>query len=471
MTITPLTVTLACLLLAAAPTAVAAAGTGKYAVTFKSMSIPTAPGVNLTATVWLPTPAAPGERFPLLVFANSWSMPVEEYIVKSRTLAERGYVALEYETRGWWSSTGTIDDCGPGDMADHAAVLDYALAQPAWRANRSSVAAVGISYGAGIALLAGALDARVTAVVAMSGWNNMTDLMVGNDTPNWVENQGLMADAKKYGRPGAALQRMMTAAQRHAGLGFLYNYTLPRSPQRYLAEYKRRQLPIFLSSNYLDRYFRPQYMVEFFGLLEAPKMLLLNQGPHAIPEAIGVFGIGASHIWGQASEWLAHYLKGVDNGIERGPAVQLQHGASMNSKVYLPFAALPDPARMREETLYLSSRASVHGYGGLVRAAADIVPASAATADRVTFSKAPGLTSGYQHDLRTALGVPFDTALGLVPGEHALIYKTAPLANTTRICGEPTFDLRFAANSGSWQVFGFVYDVGVLQHGALLKES
>ena len=55
----------------------------------------------------------------------------------------------------------------------------------------------------------------------------------------------------------------------------------------------------------------------------------VNQGTHASSKLLGSIGLdmgstAASHIWGQARDWLDHYLKGLNNGISSLPAVQVQ---------------------------------------------------------------------------------------------------------------------------------------------------
>jgi len=66
-------------------------------------------------------------RFPVVLMANSWSMPNVEYFGKQLQWAERGYIVVEYDARGWWGSGGDVDLAGPDDMRDISALIDYVL--------------------------------------------------------------------------------------------------------------------------------------------------------------------------------------------------------------------------------------------------------------------------------------------------------------------------------------------------------
>jgi predicted acyl esterase len=430
------------------------AAVAKYDVKLKTMKIKTGDGFNLTATAWVPTPKTAGETFPLLVFPNSWGAPVIEYLIGSHHLADHGYVALEYETRGWFTSGGQIDVAGPEDMADASTVITYGLAQAGWHANHSAVAMMGISYGAGISLLAAAHDARVKTAVSMSGWNNLTDFFIGNDSPNVEEISGLIHDAHEHGNLGPVVPQVLADIEAHKHMGSVYAFGEARTPQAHLAEYNRRQTPLFVTNNFLDRLFRPQYMMDMFARLTCPKHIILSQGMHAGAEATGALGL-KNHIWKQAERWLDYHLKGVDeHGIMTGPHVEMQLGATALSKDYVNFPTWPAPARVKAAKYYLTARGDKH-FGGL-----SPTPARpSGRPDRVHFTTSPPLLNGKHEDKEQMFGKPFIADLNKASNETALVYLSAPLAASTRLCGVPTMSLRFGANSGSWQVYGYFYDV------------
>ncbi len=123
-------------------------------------------GTVLKGNVVTPAGADGSRRYPLLVLPTSWSFPQVEYLAQAQRLADSGYVVLTYNVRGFWQSGGQIEVAGPPDVADASKVIDWALAHTP--ADPQHVGMAGVSYGAGISLLAAAHDKRIRAVAALS---------------------------------------------------------------------------------------------------------------------------------------------------------------------------------------------------------------------------------------------------------------------------------------------------------------
>ena len=66
-------------------------------------------------------------------------------------------------------------------------VIDWILANTS--ADPARIGSAGVSYGAGISLIASAFDPRIRAVAAMSGWTDLVDSLYGDQTrrPQAVE--------------------------------------------------------------------------------------------------------------------------------------------------------------------------------------------------------------------------------------------------------------------------------------------
>lgn len=64
---------------------------------------------------------------------------------------------------------------------------------------------VGISYGAGLALLGAVRDHRVKAVVAMSGWTNMQEALFKQGSPSRVWGTLLVLLSHMVGKPEPVL--------------------------------------------------------------------------------------------------------------------------------------------------------------------------------------------------------------------------------------------------------------------------
>src|SRR5437763_10538314 len=127
----------------------------------RSVDITATDGVVLKANVIEPTSAG---RHPAVVFISSWGLNDAEYLAQADTLAGRGYTVLSYTPRGWWDSGGRIEVAGPKDITDLSNVLDWLTAHTG--TDPARIGAAGVSYGAGIPLIASAFDARIRARAA-----------------------------------------------------------------------------------------------------------------------------------------------------------------------------------------------------------------------------------------------------------------------------------------------------------------
>lgn len=414
---------------------------------------------SLHADAFIPTPSSPTELFPVVIFPNSWGCPQLEYVCRVLQLGDRGYVALEYETRGWWLSGGQIDTAGAKDIEDAQAVIDFVAAHAVeWQADMRRIAFAGISYGAGITLLTAGTDPRVKVALAMSGWNNLTDFAYGEQSPNYKQTEALLHSSEKLGHPSAELYELEEDLSTHTNVSFILSFGESRSPQRLVDSLNARNVPVFLSSNYGDRFFRPQYMLEFFPALTSPKMMLLNNGPHALPEAIGLF-VNTSYIWNQALLWMERHLKNITNGIDEQKPLQMELGTSIFSESRLNFTSDPSTSLATTWTL---------GSGGSLTPASPPTSStsSANAAATVFFSTTQTLTSGADDDTWEALGLPFVTNIASANASTTALFKTEAFATDTTICGTPSVDLVVTTTSATgFQLYTFLYDVSPTSPG------
>jgi hypothetical protein len=429
----------------------------------ESLSIPSALGAVLSADAFVPVPKTAGERFPVVVFPNSWGCPQYEYITRALNLAQMGYIGFEYETRGWYKSNGTIDTAGPLDRVDGSTVLDFIQAHAEeWNADMSNVAFMGISYGAGISLMMAGYDPRVKTSLVLSGWNNITYMFYGNESPNVRFLSGLFSAARKHGNPDPAYDTLLNQLENHVNMSEALSFADPRSPEMFLDVYNAKKKPLFLSSNFVDRLFRPQYMMDFFGRLQGPKFLLLNQGPHAMAEGVGIV-LHDNYIWDHAYKWLGYWLRNESTGILDEPIVQMQQGTSIWSPDYIPYS---DESIVKSALqLYLQPRplAECASPGaGSAPCIGDLdadVPTETYDGVGVEFTTAGNLTTGHDLDQDAALlGIPIVQNLVQNP-TTAMVFRTSALATATTICGTPSVDLTFKSSQDDWQFYTFLYDV------------
>lgn len=89
-------------------------------------------------------------------------------------LAKAGYRSVLVDLRGHGRSTGQTFSCGKSEAMDLIQVLDYMSAQGD---SDQAVGVLGLSFGADLALLWGARDARVRTIVAIAAYNHPQDAL------------------------------------------------------------------------------------------------------------------------------------------------------------------------------------------------------------------------------------------------------------------------------------------------------
>ena len=465
-------------------------GAAAYTVEWvANLTVTTFDNFTLHADCVVPTNGSSEERFPLIILPNSWAAYELEYLGKTLEWGSRGYIMCEYQSRGWFASTGLADVGGRLDQRDLSTMIDAMFAfarQRGWRLNESSVGFMGISYGAGLSLMAAGVDARVSAVVSLSGWSNLSRALYDQETPSLAYGSILMWLSSLVGRPIPELELMWRDMLDHHNVSRLHQFCDIRSPEVHLPAINDRKVAIMLSNNYLDRLFRPQHLLDFWTLLRGPRFMLLNQGLHAEPESKSLPYGKDNVIWKTAQRWMDRYLKNNHaNGIDSEPPVQMQvHGTND----YVRFASFPDPNMTQFLSFTVTTRPANGSspFGGLSpvqtqQSNRQSIGNAAATAtttvgvDAISFSTNPGCWSGEaviadSNDENYNISVT--TELLLVPQSTSMVYVTpSPLRNDVFLCGTAFFNMTMTANLPQWQTYGYLYEVDEWDIGTLIADS
>ncbi|MFJ9823991.1 alpha/beta fold hydrolase [Streptomyces sp. NPDC101160] len=280
-------------------------------------------GTVLKANVVTPAGADGSARHPVIVLPTSWAMPQIEYLAQAEKLADSGYVVVSYNSRGFWQSGGEIETAGPKDIADASLVIDWALAHTP--ADPAKVGMAGVSYGAGISLLAAAHDKRIRAVAALSGWADLIDSIYSGRTQHLQAAALLGGAGYLTGRPGPELRQVLGdfLSSNLAKEDEMIAWGRVRSATTYLDALNASHPAVMLGNAWGDTIFPPNQYASFYEKLDLPKRLEFRPGDHATAEATGLFGL-PNDTWTSAHRWFDHYLKGADNGIDREQPVQLK---------------------------------------------------------------------------------------------------------------------------------------------------
>ncbi|MFD0353181.1 CocE/NonD family hydrolase [Streptomyces sp. NPDC127110] len=408
--------------------------------------IPGSGGITLKGNVFTPAGTEPGRKYPLIVLPTSWGMPQIEYIAQAKQLADSGYVVVSYTSRGFWLSGGQIETAGPADIADVSAVIDWALANTP--ADPGRIGLGGVSYGAGISLLASAHDPRVKAVVALSGWADLIQSIYSGRTQHLQAAGMLGAAGYLTGRPGPELQQILGdfLGSKLENEQAMIEWGKKRSASQQVDRINANGAAIMLGNAWGDTIFPPNQYAEFFEKLTGPKRLEFRPGDHATAEATGLLGL-PNDTWTNAHRWFDRYLKGERNGVDTEAPVQIK---SRSTDGYEGYADWKSVGSGGTEKLPLAD--SEHVWANVDSGANGGILFLSSVLDQ--FAKAP-----------PAASIP------LLPRAFAAVWQSPRYAQERRIRGTVRLHTTVTPTKGDGTFVAYLYDVGPLGIGKLVSNA
>ena len=436
-------------------------------------------GVRMTANVFLPRGAhEPGRKFPGVVFISSWAAAdFFEYLGQQQRLAQDGYVAMAYTARGFYLSEGTVGVAGPQDVSDVSSAINWMLTNTP--ADVNNIGASGISYGAGLSLLAAAADTRIKAVTALSGWGTLMDQLYGQDTPNPTWANILFLSGAVTGRLDPIVAEYSAAIQNpdtpKSKIDEIRAWGAERSPSTFVAALNQRKVPIFISKNMQDDMFQSASSLSLFSQLIGPKKFLLNPGIHAMTELPGATLGLDNYPMDQAHRWMNRFLKGEQNGIDQGAKLDWQVKFSTRRET---LSNWPAP-ELKNTTYHLSPRGAFYwdiwcfcfrGHNGGISTAKNTKAGSDAMSNLLDTTATTGLipilsTTG------ESLGLPVLNYMPSVAWNHGIRYEGPALSKTLQIRGIPQIKLRVTPSQSRGMVVAYLYDVDALGFATLITHG
>jgi predicted acyl esterase len=421
-----------------APTAQAAAG-------IRFVDIAGDGGTVLKANVIQPAGADSTRRYPLLVLPTSWGLPQVEYLAQAQKLANSGYVVVTYNVRGFWQSGGEIEVAGPPDVADASRVIDWALANTP--ADAQKVGMGGVSYGAGISLLAAAHDKRVKAVAALSGWADLIGSIYSGRTQH-VQAAALLDGASIVtGRQSAEARQVFDDfyASNLAKEPELVAWGKKRSAVTYVDQLNQNDTAVMMANAWGDTVFSPNQYADFYEKLTGPKRLELRPGDHATAELTGLFGL-PNDVWTDTERWFDHYLKDADNGIDREQPVQLKSRSTGGYEGYPDWKSVG----ATRKKIALAGTTTIHtnvdsgADGGIVLLSSIL--------DQI--ARLPPVAS-----------------IPLLPRRWAAVWQSEKYPSTQQVRGTAKLHTTLTPTRESGTLVAYLYDVGPLGLGKLVSSA
>jgi len=428
---------LICALVGLAPAARAATAATTLPTTGPTfLSIPGADGTLLSANVDQPTTPGP---HPAIVFISSWSLNDVEYIAQEVQLARRGYVVVSYTPEGFLDSGGQIHVASPQDVADASSVIDWMLANTG--ADPGRIGFAGVSYGAGLSLLAAAHDPRIRAVAAMSAWTDLTYSLYGNQTRHLLAADLLGFLGQLTGRPDAQLTQALSDLSSNTDIPWVESWAAVRSPDSYLSQLDANHPAVYISNAFGDSFFAPDQIVSFFNQYTGPKRLDLAPGDHATVELTGLAGL-PNTVWTNVGDWFDTYLDGASTATTGVDLTAVGSGVQQH---------YPDWASTSTGT--------------------DTVNLGATTIDSGYYTVANAGVPFVTNGLTQITGTPPAVWLPLVDRSDAAVWEGPTLGSGAAVRGIPDVRLTVTPSAGSGTLVAYLYDVNWLGSAALVTHA
>lgn len=402
-------------------------------------------GTVLKANVVTPAGADGSHSYPLVVLPTSWALPQAEYLAQAQKLADSGYVVLTYNVRGFWQSGGQIEVAGPPDVADASKVIDWALANTP--ADPRHIGMAGVSYGAGISLLAAAHDKRIKAVAALSGWADLISSIYSGRTQHLQAGALLDGAGTLTGRESPELRQIfdnfyasdLTHEQE------MIDWGRKRSAATYIDQLNKNGAALMLANAWGDTIFPGNQYADFYEKLTVPKRLEMRPGDHGTAELTGLFGL-PNDVWTDTGRWLDHYLKGVDNGIDREQPVQLKSRSAGGYEGYPDWKSVGATRRKIE----LAGSTTIH-----------------ANID----SGADGGIVFLSSILDQIAQLPPVASIPLLPRRWAAVWQSERYGTAQQVRGTASLHTTLTPTKESGTLIAYLYDVGPLGFGKLVSNA
>ena len=267
-------------------------------------------------------------------------------------LAPQGYAALTFDARGHGQSEGLISIDGPREIQDVRELFGWLAAEPS--VNGGRIGAFGYSYGGGAIWRATAEGVPFAAIEPAITWTDLYSALLPHDLARSGILLGFWQSIQARAAPG--LESIVNDAIAGQNLGAVHAFADQRSVRTLLGSIR---VPTFLMQGRRDFAFDLDHALTAYSRLKAPKRLYLADFGH--PPAANPPG-EAAHVLPEAREWFDRYLKGLPNGIDRQPPIEVAPDPWTGRTFH--YRALPRRKTLR---LALSGRAAIGSTGKVAR--------------------------------------------------------------------------------------------------------
>jgi pimeloyl-ACP methyl ester carboxylesterase len=288
-----------------------------HAASPQQLTITASDGVPLACSLVVPDGAVPAGGWPaVILFHGLGSSHRDMEPLAVQLLAPDGYASLECDARGTGASGGAFDLAGARDVQDTRDLFDWLAARP--DISDTAIGAVGISLGGGEVWNAAAAGVPFKAIVPGVAWTDLASALA----PEGLAKSGealYLASRVPQGRWSPDLLAAAAGLEQGETLAPVAQLAAARSARPKLASLT---VPTLLVQGRHDFLFDLDQALAAYRLLKGPKHLYLGDVGHppaANPSAETLVYAA------EALKWLDRFVKGMPNGIDTQPPVELAH--------------------------------------------------------------------------------------------------------------------------------------------------
>jgi predicted acyl esterase len=279
-------------------------------------------GVDIAATYYVPDGTPPAGGWPAVMLlhglgetrddsSNAVGMSTNQ--VAETQLVPQGYAALTFDARGHGQSGGLVGIDGPREIQDVRELFNWLAAQPG--INAQHIGAYGYSYGGGAIWRATAEGVPFAAIVPATTW---TDLYSALAPQNFAHSGVVLGFWNSIvARADLSLAPIVNDLLAGQNLGAVHSFADARSSRALLGNI---HVPTFLMQGRRDFAFDVDQALAAYSRLNVPKRLYLADFGHA-PSSLPPGELG--HVLPEVREWFDRYLKGLPNGIDTRPPIEI----------------------------------------------------------------------------------------------------------------------------------------------------
>jgi predicted acyl esterase len=430
--------------------------TATYQTAETDAQITTSDGVVLAAKVYSPV-GTTGLR-PMIVIPSAWGGESGQMSWSGTQLAQRGFISVNYATRGFKDSGGESTTGGPRDIQDVSNIIDWMIAHTA--TDPARIGMFGVSYGAGLSLEASAFDPRIKAVGSLEGYADLLRTAYPNQTRSVVMVAGLLFGAVVAGKlddeSSTAFNDLLTGTDMPDAIKFAQ----ARSPINVIDQINRNHPAIMMATSWNDIAYGTDQITDFWKQLTGPKRLEVRPGDHVVNEVPGAAGLLDTTMYQDLFNWFTTYIGGVDTPIVHQPAVWMQPRSSGTKPAVETYPDWPSVTTGQESFGLGAPTGTVQATGPM-----DEVGSAAAGARPWSQtidgdgSVAGGIGAPVLSFAGEALtGQPPKSAVWAIDRSNAVVFQTQPFTGGLTLRGNTDIRINVTPSESQGTIMLYLYD-------------